>query len=90
MLFKIKKIEEPMVEEKEEPKKYRDSKGEFDGYINSIVVDGKVYRLQCQLEEVHPITCKNCGAPLKLEFGQGTCSHCGTHYAVNYFIEEVK
>lgn len=77
-------------EEKEKSKKYRDSKGEFDGYINSIYVGGKLYRLQCQIEEVHPIICKHCGAPLKLEFGQGTCDHCGTHYAVNYFIEEVK
>lgn len=89
MFFKRKKIEEPVMKE-EEPKKYRDSKGEFDGYINSIHAGGKVYRLQCQIEEVHPIVCKNCGAPLKLEFGQGTCAHCGTHYAVNYFIEEVK
>ena len=67
----------------------RDSKGEFDGYIHTIHIGNKTYRLQCVVEEVHPIICKRCGAPLKLEFGQGTCDHCGTHYAVNYFIEEI-
>lgn len=60
------------------------------GYINSIMVNGKKYKLQCEIVEVHPLTCTKCGAPLELHNGHGTCKYCGTSYSAVMNIVEDK
>lgn len=61
---------------------------ECDGYISKIQIGNKIYKLRCEITEVHPMTCPKCGASLELHFGRGTCEYCGTHYAANVKIEE--
>lgn len=60
------------------------------GYINSIMVNGKKYKLQCEIVEVHPLTCTKCGAPLELHNGHGTCKYCGTSYSAIMGVVEDK
>ena len=65
----------------------------FDGYISKIQIpDGhggtKLYKLRCEIVEIHPITCPHCGAPVELHFGTGKCLYCGSHYSSNFVIEE--
>ena len=74
---KEKKVEE---KPKEEP--------EFAGYINSIQLGGKRYKLQCEVVEVYPITCTKCGASFELKYGEGRCEYCGTYYTTKFEIVE--
>lgn len=61
----------------------------FDGYISKIrLPDGKIYKLKCEIVEIHPMTCTKCGGPVELKFGTGKCSYCGTNYATNFSIVE--
>lgn len=62
----------------------------IEGYISKICLNGKIYRLQCEVVEVHPISCTKCGGPVELKFGYGKCNFCGTNYATNFKIEEIK
>lgn len=62
---------------------------EFSGYINSIQLDGKLYKLQCEVVEVYPMSCPKCGAPIKLRYGQGHCPYCDTHYTTKFSIQEI-
>lgn len=59
------------------------------GYISRINVGGKTYKLRCEVEEVHPISCTKCGAPIELHFGEGECQHCGTKFSSRVIVEEV-
>ena len=52
-----------------------------DGYISRIVVNGKTYKLRCEIVEVYDITCQKCGAQLQLHYGSGRCEYCGTYYS---------
>lgn len=61
---------------------------DFAGYISSVYINGKRYKLQCEVIEAHPITCKRCGAPLELKYGEGKCEHCGTYYTTRFIVEE--
>ena len=63
-------------------------KKEFDGYISSIVVNGKRYKLRCEIVEVHAMTCTKCGSPLKLHYGSGTCDYCGTSFSTKFEVVE--
>lgn len=36
----------------------------FDGYISKIQLpNGKIYKLKCEIVEIHPMTCIKCGGP---------------------------
>lgn len=59
----------------------------FAGYISQVKVGDKLYKLRCEIVEVHPIICSRCGAPLQLHYGEGTCEHCGTHFTTKFSIE---
>lgn len=59
-----------------------------DGYISQIQINGKTYGLKCDIVEAYPITCKKCGAPFQLKYGEGQCKHCGTYYTTRFYIEE--
>ena len=61
---------------------------EFAGYISKIALGGKKYKLRCEVIEVHPITCKKCGAPFELKYGEGKCDHCGTYYTTKFELVE--
>lgn len=74
---KEKKVEE---KPKEEPK--------FAGYISSINLYGKLYKLKCEVTEVHPMTCPKCGSPLELHYGEGKCDYCGTSYTTKFELVE--
>lgn len=63
---------------------------EIAGYISKIQVQGKVYKLRCEIVEAHPIICKKCGASFQLKYGEGQCDHCGTYYTTHFYIEENK
>lgn len=63
------------------------SKGEeyVDGFVHKIQMpNGKIYGLQACIVEVKEIKCKNCGHPLKLRYGEGTCEMCGSHYSTHF------
>lgn len=57
-----------------------------DDFISTIKVGDKIYALQASIVEVKEIKCKNCGHPLKLEYGEGTCEMCGSHYSTHFEI----
>lgn len=61
---------------------------EFGGYIHSIDLFGKIYKLQCEVVEVYPMTCKKCGGQLELKYGHGECPYCNTHYSTQFRIIE--
>ena len=61
---------------------------EYDGYINSIILYGKKYLLQCQVVEVYPMICPKCGGNVTLKYGNGTCDYCGTSYTTQFKMIE--
>jgi len=62
---------------------------EFDGYISSVQLpNGKVYKLRCEITEIHPMTCQKCGGPVTLKYGYGKCDFCGTCYSTQFKIVE--
>lgn len=60
----------------------------FDGYVSRIQIGNKLYKLQCEVVEVHPIICKKCGASFQLKYGEGRCNHCGTYYTTYFELIE--
>ena len=60
----------------------------FVGYIDSIEVQGKLYKIGCEVIEARPIVCKKCGASFQLKYGEGQCEHCGTYYTTHFYVEE--
>ena len=63
---------------------------EFAGYIHSIQLGGKLYKLRCEVVEVYPITCPKCGASFELKYGSGQCPYCKTYYTTEFKLQEVK
>lgn len=61
---------------------------ETDGYISKIRVNGKTYKLRCEIVEVYDMTCQKCGAQLQLHYGSGRCEYCGTYYSTQLKIME--
>ncbi len=59
-----------------------------DGYISKIHVNGKIYGLKACIEEIYPTICKNCGAPVEIKHGEGTCPYCRTRYATYITLKE--
>ena len=60
----------------------------FDGYISSIRVNGKTYKLRCEVVEVYPMTCPKCGGRVELHYGNGNCQSCGTAFTTQFKIVE--
>jgi len=60
-----------------------------DEYISAISVNGKTYKLRCEVVEIYPITCPKCGASFELKYGSGKCDHCGTNYTTQFKLQEV-
>lgn len=63
---------------------------EFEGFIDTIQVGDKIYKLRCEVVEVYAMTCPKCGSPLELKYGNGTCKFCGTSYTTQFKIVENK
>jgi len=61
---------------------------ETDGYISKIRVNGKNYKLRCEVVEVYDMTCPKCGSPLQLSYGNGKCEYCGTCYSTQFKLVE--
>ena len=59
-----------------------------DGYISEIHLDGKIYKLRCEIVEAAPIVCPKCGASFELKYGSGQCKYCGTYYSTQFKIVE--
>ena len=60
-----------------------------EGFISAVVINGKKYKLRCEIVEVHPLTCTKCGGQLELHNGHGKCAFCGTNYsAIMSIVEE--
>jgi len=60
----------------------------FEGYISSIVIGKKEYKLRCEVVEVYPMVCPKCGGQLELKYGHGKCEYCGTQFATNFKVVE--
>lgn len=58
------------------------------GYISKICIGGKIYKLKCEIVEVHPLICTRCGASLELHNGHGQCPACGTNFSAVMSIKE--
>ena len=59
------------------------------GYINEICIYGVKQKLKCEITEVHPLICTQCGHPLELHDGRGQCPACDTNFsAVLKVVEE--
>ena len=63
---------------------------EFEGYINTVLVGGKRYKLQCEVVEVYPMTCPKCAGKVVLKYGSGECQSCGTAFTTQFKIVENK
>ena len=61
---------------------------EFDGYISSITVAGKTYKLRCEVVEVYPMICPRCGGKVELHYGEGNCQSCGTGFTTQFKLIE--
>ena len=59
-------------------------------FISAVIINGKKYKLRCEIVEVHPLTCTRCGSPLELHNGHGKCEYCGTSYSAIMSIVEDK
>lgn len=65
-------------------------KEKFDGYIHTIKFpNGKTYKLQCEVVEVHAMICPRCGGNLELHYGEGKCEYCGTNFTTKFSLEAV-
>ena len=63
---------------------------QIDGYISRICINGKTYKLRCEIVEVHPLICTRCGHSLELHNGSGQCPACGTRFSAIMSIQEDK
>lgn len=63
---------------------------EIEGYIDTIMLHGKKYKLRCEIVEVHPIICPKCGGSFELKYGSGKCPYCNTYYTTQFKIIEQK
>lgn len=61
---------------------------EFAGYVSSIRISNKLYKLRCEIVEVYPITCPKCGGSFELRYGSGQCPYCNTYYTTQFKLEE--
>lgn len=59
-------------------------------YISSIMLNGKRYKLKCEIVEAYPLICTRCGHTLTLEHGHGQCPACGTNFSAVVRIVEDK
>ena len=60
----------------------------IDGYISKITMGGKTYALKAYIQEIYPAICKNCGAPVEIKNGEGTCPYCKTKYTTYIDLKE--
>ena len=65
-----------------------DKETEFAGYVSSIKIGNKLYKLKCEVVEIYRMTCPKCGAPIELRYGQGHCPYCNTYYTTKFSIQE--
>lgn len=61
----------------------------IDGYIDTIMLYGKKYKLRCEVVEIYPITCPKCGGTFELSFGHGKCDFCGTYFTTEFKVTEI-
>lgn len=62
----------------------------FEGFIDKIMINGKLYKIGVEVLEARPIVCKKCGASFQMKYGKGRCDHCGTYYTTHCYIEETE
>lgn len=62
---------------------------EFDGYISQVQLpNGKTYKLRCEVVEVYPMICPQCGGHVELKYGSGACQSCGTSFTTQFKLVE--
>ena len=61
---------------------------EFEDYISEVWLNGKRYKLKCEVVEVYPMICPKCGGHVELKYGNGECRSCGTAFTTQFKIVE--
>lgn len=63
--------------------------GPYDGWIDSVNVDGKKYAIKAAIVEYHALTCPKCGGQIQMHNGMGKCQFCGTEFSATIRLVEV-
>jgi len=63
--------------------------GPYDGWIDSVTVDGKIYAIKAAVVEYHALTCPKCGGQIRMHNGMGQCEYCGTEFSATIRLVEV-
>jgi rubrerythrin len=61
---------------------------DVDGYISTICINGKAYKLRCEVVEIYPLVCPKCGGSFNLKYGHGQCPYCDTNYSTQFKLIE--
>lgn len=63
--------------------------GPYDGWIDSVNVNGKTYAIKAAIVEYHALTCPKCGGQIQMHNGMGQCQFCGTEFSATIRLVEV-
>ena len=63
--------------------------GPYDGWIDSVNIDGKTYAIKAAVVEYHALTCPKCGGQIQMHNGMGQCQFCGTEFSATIRLVEV-
>lgn len=61
----------------------------YDGWIDSVKVDGKKYAIKAAIVEYHALTCPKCGGQIHMHNGMGKCQFCDTELSATIRLVEV-
>lgn len=63
--------------------------GPYDGWIDTVNVDGKKYAIKAAVVEYHALTCPKCGGQIHMHNGMGKCQFCDTEFSATIRLVEV-
>ena len=63
--------------------------GPYDGWIDSVQVNGKKYAIKAAIVEYHALTCPKCGGQIRMHNGMGKCPFCDTEFSATIRLVEV-
>lgn len=63
--------------------------GPYDGWIDSVNINGKTYAIKAAVVEYHALTCPKCGGQIHMHNGMGQCEFCGTEFSATIRLVEV-
>lgn len=69
--------------------RHESSHGQYDGWIDSVNIDGKLYAIKAAIVEYHALTCPKCGGQIQMHNGMGQCQFCGTEFSATIRLVEV-